>query len=229
MCARAKLALGFSETKLQLRFDDRAAAPNLSASWNIAPTDPMLTAMLVEGRRVPALMRWGLIPFWAKDKKIGFSTINARSDGVETKPAFRDAWRAGRRCLIVTDGFYEWRKSDKQPFAIARGAGKLTVMAGLWEVWTDRASGERIKSCAVITTDASSLLAPLHERMPVILGEEDWPAWLGEVSVGQAVLRAMLRPYRSADLEFWPVGKAVGNVRNNGPELAQPIACDTAQ
>src|SRR5262249_38878205 len=152
--------------------------------WNIAPTQDMLTTILdpVTGRRTPVLMRWGLIPGWAKDVKIGVSTFNARADTVAVKPAFRAAWRAGRRCLVVTDGFYEWDKlaGGRQPYAIARAVDQLTVMAGLWEEWTSPA-GERIKSCTVITTEPNELIARLHDRMPVVLAEEDWPAWLGEV------------------------------------------------
>ena len=225
MCGRARLPTDYSEIKIQLRFDLAAPAPNLRPSWNIAPTQQMLTAIHPEpqGGRVPALMRWGLIPTWAKDEKMSYSTFNARADGIESKPAFRGAWRAGRRCLVVTDGFYEWRKSDKQPFAIGRVAGKLTVMAGLWEEWTSPAK-ERIRSCTVITTEPNESLIPIHNRMPVILAEADWPAWLGETPAGAADLKALLRPYPSEDLTMWPIDKAVGNVRNDGPELIKPVA-----
>jgi putative SOS response-associated peptidase YedK len=106
------------------------------------------------------------------------STFNARADSISEKPAFRGAWKAGRRCLIVTDGFYEWRKGDKQPFAIARANDQLTVFAGLWEEWKSPAGV--IKTCTIITTESNTLIAPLHDRMPVILAEEDWPAWLAK-------------------------------------------------
>ena len=140
--------------------------------------------------------------------------------GLTTKPAFRGAWRAGRRCLVITDGFYEWRKTDKQPFAIeCRGA--LTVMAGLWEAWTSPA-GERITSCTIVTTDANEAVAPLHDRMPVILKPGDWSAWLGEVETDDAALKALLVPY-GGPLRICPVNKRVGNVRNNDPALAEPV------
>lgn len=109
---------------------------------------------------------------------MGYSTFNARADSVETKPAFRDAWARGHRCLVVTDGFYEWRKSDKQPFAICV-KNDLMVMAGLWSVWRSPA-GEKIPTCTIITTDANEAIAPLRDRMPAILPEDAWPAWLGE-------------------------------------------------
>jgi putative SOS response-associated peptidase YedK len=167
-------------------------------------------------------MRWGLIPSWAKDLKIGYSTFNARAEGIETNAAFRGAWKAGRRCLVITDGFYEWRKGDKQPFAIARANGKMTVMAGLWETWISP-EGETIKSCTMITTDPNEMIEPPHDRMPVILAEEDWPKWLGEMEASEAEIRALLKPYPAAQMTLWPVGRNVGNVRNDGPDLIKPL------
>src|SRR5476649_2144905 len=117
MCGRVRLPNDYSEIKIQLRFDDQFAAPNFKPSWNIAPTQQLLTTVrdATTGKRQPVMMRWGLIPSWAKDEKIGVSLFNARADTISEKPAFRGAWKAGRRCLIVTDGFYEWRKKgDKQ-------------------------------------------------------------------------------------------------------------------
>ncbi|MGD0723355.1 MAG: SOS response-associated peptidase [Roseiarcus sp.] len=225
MCGRVRLPNDYSEIKIKLRFDDAAPAPNLRASWNIAPTQDLLAAVRdpASGARIPVLMRWGLVPSWAKDIRIGVSTFNARADTLRVKPAFRGAWRAGRRCLIVTDGFYEWRRGDKQPFAIARADAPFTVMAGLWEDWKSPA-GERIRSCTIITTEANELLAPLHDRMPVILAEADWPRWLGEAPAGEAELAALLGPYPSELMKLWPVGRAVGNVRNDGPALVQAVA-----
>jgi putative SOS response-associated peptidase YedK len=225
MCGRVWLPTDFSEIKIRMKFDDQFAAPNFAPSWNIAPTQQMLTTVLdpVTKTRRPVTMRWGLIPSWAKDEKIGVSLFNARADTISEKPAFRGAWKAGRRCLIVTDGFYEWRKKgDKQPFAIARANDQLTVMAGLWEEWKSPA-GETIKSCVVITTEPNELIEPLHDRMPVILAEEDWPAWLGEVPATDAELKALLRPFPADRMKLWPVDRAVGNWRNNGPQLIDPI------
>jgi len=167
----------------------------------------------------------GLIPWWARDQKLQFSTFNAKAATVSTAPAFRDVWKDGRRCLIVTDGFYEWRKPDKQPFAIACVDGALTVMAGLWDRWKSP-QGERINSCTVITIQPNELLAPIHNRMPVILAPEDWPKWLGELPADDNELKALLKPYPSTGMHLWPVGKRVGNVRNNDASLAEPIAFD---
>jgi putative SOS response-associated peptidase YedK len=167
-------------------------------------------------------MSWGLIPAWSKDGKMKFATFNAKAETVDTMASFRGAWRDGRRCLVVTDGFYEWRRRDKQPFAIARCKGALTVMAGLSEEWKSP-SGEVIRSCTVITTTANDLIEPLHNRMPVILAKADWPAWLGEVPATSVELKALLRPFPSEDMELWPVSKRVGNVKNNDADLAKPI------
>ncbi len=224
MCARARLFEEYSEIKTVLRFDALAAAPNFKPSWNIAPTQDVLVAIreAKRGTRRPALMRWGLIPAWAKDAKPWSRTFNARGETVETTTAFKDAWRAGRRCLVVTDGFYEWRKADRQPFAIARAVEQFTVMAGLWEMWISPA-GETVHSCTILTCPANELIAPLHDRMPVILAEEDWPRWLGETPASAAELKALLRPYPARRMKLWPVARTVNNWRNDGPQLVEPI------
>jgi putative SOS response-associated peptidase YedK len=122
MYGRARLASEYSEIKIKLKFAPNAPAPNFETNWNLAPTEPMLVAIRsVDGERVPRMMKWGLIPHWAKDPKLQYSTINARAEDFATKPSFRDAWKWGQRCLVVTDGFYEWKKlnaKEKQPYAI---------------------------------------------------------------------------------------------------------------
>jgi putative SOS response-associated peptidase YedK len=200
-----------------------APAPNWRPSWNIAPTQDMFAVVRDGAARVPRPMRWGLIPAWSKEEKPKFATFNARAETVETAAAFRNAWRAGRRCLIVTDGFYEWRKSDKQPFCIQLASGKLTILAGLWEAWR-AANGETVNSCTVLTTAPNRSMAALHDRMPVILDEADWPAWLGEESGPPGHLRRLLAPCPDAALKLWPVDRRIGNVRNDGPEFAAPLA-----
>jgi putative SOS response-associated peptidase YedK len=223
MCGRVRLANEWSEIKIKLKFHADSAAPNIPPQWNIPPTGTLLTAIRsMDGRRVPEKMRFGLIPRWAKDAGTAFSTFNARAESVTDKPAFRDAWRRGQRCLVVADGFYEWRKSDKQPFAIGMADDELMTMAGLWDEWQDRVSGENVRSCTIITTEPNETIAKLHDRMPVILDESDWPKWLGEEPATEAELKAMLRPCAPDRIKMWAVGKAVGNVRNDGPHLAEP-------
>lgn len=227
MCGRARLATDYSEIRIEFRLDPDAPALNLRPSWNIPPTRDMVAVRSRNGRRRASLMRWGLIPSWAKE--IGkASTFNARSDGVTTRPSFRGAWRAGRRCLVVADGFYEWRESDRQPYAVGMADGRLMAMAGLWDSWRSPA-GETIPSTTVITTDANATMATFHHRMPVILTPAQWPAWLGETDASEAELLAMLAPCDPALIEVHQVGRAVGNVRNDAPALADPLGATGAR
>ena len=223
MCGRVRLSSDFSQIKIRLGIDDTFPAPNYPPRWNLPPSENLLCVIQdrERGTRKAGLMRWGLIPHYAKDPKVGFSSFNARAETVDTKPAFRDAWKAAHRCLVVTDGFYEWRKPDKQPFAVGV-KDDLTVMAGLWSVWRSP-TGERIPTCTIITTDANEAVAPIHDRMPVILPEAAWPAWLGEAEQSPDGLKGVLRPLAPEQLEIWPVDKRVGNVRNDGAELVVPL------
>jgi putative SOS response-associated peptidase YedK len=229
MCGRVRLSSDYSEIKIKLKFDLDAPAPNFEADWNKPPTAPMLVAIRsVDGKRTPKMMRWGLLPHWAKDEKIAYSTFNARAEEFTAKPAFRDVWKRGQRCLVVTDGFYEWKKLDpkgkeKQPYAIAMADDDPMVMAGLWAKWKDPKSGDEIQSCTILTTSSNEVMAELHDRMPVILDKADWPKWLGEESATDEELLAMLGPSPDQVLKVWPVDKKVGNVRNKGAELALPI------
>jgi putative SOS response-associated peptidase YedK len=229
MCGRVRLSSDYSEIKIKLKFDPAAPAPNYAADWNKPPTEPMLVAIRSEdGKRVPRMMRWGLLPHWAKDEKLSYSTFNARAEEFRRKPAFKDAWNRGQRCLVVTDGFYEWRKLDakgkeKQPYAIGAREG-LMVMAALWAKWKDPKSGNTIYSCTVLTCGPNTVMAELHDRMPVILAEEDWAKWLGEEPASEEELLALLKPCPDDALKIWPVGKAVGNVKNNGPQLIATAA-----
>jgi putative SOS response-associated peptidase YedK len=229
MCGRVRLSSDYSEIKIKLKFDLDAPAPNFERDWNLPPTRPMLVAIRsVEGKRTPKMMRWGLLPHWAKDEKIAYSTFNARAEEFTAKPAFRDAWKRGQRCLVVTDGFYEWKKldekgKDKQPYAIAMADVGQMVMAGLWAKWKDTKSGDEIQSCTILTCGPNDAMAELHNRMPVILREADWPKWLGEEPATEEELLALLKPCPDDRLKIWPVDKKVGNVRNKGAELVLPI------
>jgi putative SOS response-associated peptidase YedK len=169
----------------------------------------------------------GLNPSWAKDAKVGFSSFNARADTVETRVTFNGAWAKRRRCLVVTVGFYEWKKigpggKEKQPYAVALGNRGPMLMAGLWE--PSKSPDGWIRSCTIITTDANDMVARVHDRMPVIIGPDDYAAWLGEVPANGNELKAMLKPYQCGRLTMWPVDRRIGNVKNEGPEFAEPIA-----
>jgi len=221
MCGRASLPNDVSELKQDLRIEwDKLG--DYKPRWNAAPTSDLPVVTSSEIGRALELMRWGLIPSWAKDKKIARTTFNARAEGIDTKPAFRGAWKAGRRCLVVADGYYEWRQNDRQPFAMALGNRGLMTFAGLWDLWREP-DGTTIRSFAIITTRANALAATIHDRMPVILPPACRPEWLGEIEATPDQLKAMLRSYPSEGMALWPVDKRVGNVHNDSPDLFEPV------
>jgi putative SOS response-associated peptidase YedK len=218
MCGRAKLPDDVSEIKLDLKIDFDQIG-DYRPRWNAAPTSKLPVVTSEAGRRILTLMRWGLIPSWAKNLKIGYSTFNARAESLTTRAAFRSAWQAERRCLVLADGYYEWRDSDKQPFAVAlANRGPMTLAD--WRSPT----GETIKSFAIITTTANGLLTPLHDRMPVIIAPDRWGDWLGENSAPESTVTTLLRPYTDDAMAFWAVDRRVGNVRNDSPDLFAPVA-----
>ena len=202
-------------------FHTENPTPNWEPTWNMAPTrDAPVVRLHPETRaRHLDLLRWGLVPHWAKDPKSVRQPINARSETATTSPMFRDAL-ARRRCLVPADVFYEWQATGegKQPFAIARTDGQPMVFAGLWEGWRG-ADGTVMRTFTIMTTNANPTLRPLHERMPVVLEPPDWPAWLGETDNDHTTL---LHP-SAAEFRIWAVGKAVNNVRNDSAALLQPL------
>ncbi len=202
-------------------FDETYLAP----SYNVAPTDfQPIVRLDRDGQRELTIMRWGLVPYWAKDSKIGFSTINAKSETVTTSPAFREAMKR-RRCLVPAEWFYEWAKIDaktKQPYAIGLSDGSLFAFAGLWETWKDKASSQVLMTYTILTTDPNELTEPIHDRMPVILPPKDYQQWLEPGDPSHLPID-LLRPYPAEEMKAWKVGSAVGNVRNNAPGLLIPI------
>jgi putative SOS response-associated peptidase YedK len=226
MCGRARLSSDVSEIKLIFSIPPGRLTPNIPANWNAAPTEdlPVVRYDAKAQERSLDVMRWGLVPFWAKDIKVGFSNINAKAETVDTRPAYREAFTR-RRCLVPFDSFYEWQKlaRETQPYAVALADRQLMAMAGLWENWRSPA-GEVVRSFAIVTTGANTLLAPLHDRMPVILDCDAWPIWLGEVAADKERLKALLAPYPADQMIVWPVDKRVGNVRNKDPGLIEPVS-----
>jgi putative SOS response-associated peptidase YedK len=188
--------------------------------YNIGPTFKLPAIRSAEGNDEWALLRWGLIPPWAKDEKIGYRTINARAETVAEKPAFRSAYRH-RRCLLPVTGFYEWQKTPggKQPHHIHLKDEELFTLAGLWEEWTSP-EGEIVESCTVLTTDANQMLSALHDRMPVIVDRPEHEVWL-HGSTDEA--RHVLRPFDADRMVAHPVSTYVSNVRNQGPECIEPL------
>jgi putative SOS response-associated peptidase YedK len=199
--------------------------PNLPARYNIAPTTDVAAVRFnpkTNERRLD-LLRWGLIPHWSKDAKGGAKMINARAETVATNGAFKDAFER-RRCLIPSDGFYEWRKEGKErlPYVARLKGGGLYAFAGLWENWK-QGDGTWLRSCAIITTTANAICAEVHERMPVFLDPPDFARWLGEEAASEKELLGLLKPYPEERMEVYRVGPAVGNVKNDDPSLLEPL------
>jgi putative SOS response-associated peptidase YedK len=175
------------------------------------------------GSREFALQRWGLVPFWARDSKLGYSTFNARAEEAARKPAFREALKK-RRCLVPADAFYEWQKIDaktKQPFAIALKSGEPFAFAGLWESWQPT-EGPPLETYTILTTGPNEIMKPIHNRMPVILEPGEYTRWLAPCDPAKPPVD-LLRPFPSEKMRAWPVSGRVGNVRNNDPELIDRI------
>ena len=195
--------------------------------FNIAPTMDVVCVLKdaeVPEVRVPVLHRWGLVPFWADDLSIGNRMINARAETVAEKPSFRAAFKR-RRCLIPADGYYEWKKEagGKQPYYIHDPDGVI-AMAGLWEENT-KASGDGsgVRTCTIITTSANSMTGQVHDRMPVIIESADQESWLDPTNDDTDALQELLVPAQEERLAMHPVGRAVGNVRNQGEDLIRPL------
>lgn len=202
---------------------------DLPPRYNIAPgTDIAVVRQSPDGQRVLHLLRWGLLPHWAKDPRHGARLINARGESVAAKPSFRDAFRR-RRCLIPASGFYEWQAasaagSRKQPCYISLQSGEPMAFGGLWEAWTSPA-GEIVRSCCIVTTAANELMHAIHERMPLILAPKRWQEWL-TTSPEQA--SGLIQPYPDGELQAWPVSARVGKVSEDDAALIVALGSEVA-
>lgn len=194
----------------------------LPPNYNITPSQQIPVVRINEGERGLSFMRWGLIPHWAKDEKIGYRMINARSETVFEKPAFRNAAKS-RRCLIPASGFFEWQKAEgqKQPYYVKLRDRDLFAFAGLWESW-QKSENERVESCSILTTGANELMLPIHDRMPVILAPTDYDLWM-QPDFDVKRLSALLRPPPSQEMAAYPVSQAVNNPRHNQPDCIVPL------
>jgi putative SOS response-associated peptidase YedK len=196
-------------------------APAIAPNFNVAPTTPVPVIKIENDQRTCVLQRWGLIPSWAKDKKMSF--INARADTLFEKPAFRAAAKR-RRCLILADGYFEWKAitaKQKQPYYLRPTDGNPIAFAGVWETW--KGEGDPVDSCAIITTDANELTRPIHDRMPVILRGADAEVWIDPHVEDPTSLAEILRPFPAEMMTCFAVGPAVGNVKNKGPQCIEPM------
>ncbi|RJK98112.1 SOS response-associated peptidase [Vallicoccus soli] len=242
MCGRYAASRRPEDLVEEFEVEDPPEGPaaELPPRWNVAPTDPVRVVLQrrprgepeAPARRQLRVARWGLVPSWAKDPSVGSRMINARVETVAEKPAFAKAF-ASRRCLVPADGYYEWYKTEdpagkprKQPFFIHSRDGRSLAMAGLYEWWRDPAGeGEDawLLSCTVITTTATDDLGHLHDRSPMLVDRERWGPWLDPGTGDAEALRGLLVPAAPGLLEAHPVSPAVGNVRNDGPQLVEPL------
>lgn len=207
-------------------YDTVPPTPNFAASWNVAPTQQGLVVRRhpQTGARHLDVLRWGLVPHWAKDAAGAARLINARSETIRDKASFRDAFLR-RRCLVPMDGFYEWHAEGKtkHPFAVALRDGAPMTVAGLWEGWK-QPDGNWLRTYTVITTASAGRQALMHPRMPVILPREAWARWLGEAPATEEELLELMRPAEDSLLAFWPVDSRVGRVAENDAGLLAPAA-----
>ncbi|MCP4756268.1 MAG: SOS response-associated peptidase [Proteobacteria bacterium] len=218
MCGRFSLSMDLPE--LQEAFPWVEFGSDFKSRYNIAPSQDILVVPNDSENRA-RWFRWGLIPPWAKDMKIGYKMINARSETLAEKPSFKNAYRK-RRCLIPAGGFYEWKKEGKAktPFHIRMKSTKPFAFAGLWEKWQGP-GGELVFSCTIITTDANDLLRPIHARMPVILPQGSYERWLDTTVEPDDRTRELLQPYPSQEMEAYPVSKRVNSPGNDSPDCIQ--------
>ena len=224
MCGRFTLSTA-ADVLQQLFEIDAGPMPALAPRYNVAPSQDVavVRAATAAGRREMVLLRWGLVPSWAKDADIGNRLINARSETVADKPAFRSAFVA-RRCLLPADGFYEWASTDggKQPYLFRMRTAEPFALAGLWETWRPT-DGPRLDTCTILTTAANGVVAPVHPRMPVILPADAYGAWLDPDNRSREALQALLRPADDGLLVGFRVDRRVGSPRHDDPGLVKPL------
>jgi len=223
MCGRYRLSR--RKQIIEEHFDSVSGEEDWSPRYNIAPTQTV--AVIRQNPKEPvrelSLMRWGLIPSWAKDPSVAAGMINARSESASTKPAFRDALKS-RRCLIPADAFYEWMRTGKtkQPYCFEVNEGELFVFAGLWDGWEDP-SGQWVKSCSILTTTPNALTAAVHDRMPVIIDPDSYDAWLDPGMNDVSAASELLKPYDARLMRCYPVSTRVNSAANDDEECSAPV------
>jgi putative SOS response-associated peptidase YedK len=221
MCGRFTITI--EPAFFQQELDLGSVPPEWTPRYNAAPSQDIPVVLNPDTRNVEMLC-WGLIPSWAKDNKIGFRMINARSETIQEKPSFRSAFRR-RRCLVLADGFYEWQKQSgkapKVPYFFQLKDGAPFAFAGIWETWKPP-EGAAVRSCSIITCEPNELVGEVHNRMPVILDSEMLWSWLADKAAGE--LQAMLAPYPTEKMRAYPVGLTVNNPRIDTAECVRPLS-----
>ena len=223
MCGRFSLTK--EEIEIEKRFNAKFYSNDLVKRYNVAPSQLALV-ITDENPHELQLFRWGLIPSWAKESSIGYKMINAKSETVFEKPSFRNLIKK-RRCLVISDGFYEWKPLEgkqKQPYRIGLKGDELFAYAGLWDTWLDKDSGELVPSFTVITTRANDLVLPIHDRMPVILHREDEKKWL-QHDLAKEAIDSLLDTFPSMEMKAYPVSTRVNSPKNDDEEII--VAADS--
>jgi len=218
MCGR--FSFSPSDKIIEDRFNIKVINSIYKQRYNCAPSQN-LAVISNEAPEILSFFKWGLIPFWAKDKSIGNKLINARAETITEKPSFKNSLKQ-KRCLVLSDGFYEWRKlgKEKVPYRITLSDDSPFAMAGIWDAW-ENSEGETIKSFSIITTEANELMQDIHHRMPVILNPEDERKWISEIAVNDAL--KLLNPYPSELMKYFEVSKLVNSPINDSPEIMIPV------
>lgn len=208
-------------------FGAEPLADDPGGRYNVAPTDEAMVVVQREERRAVVAYRWGLIPHWAKDAKIGSRMFNARAETLTSSPAFRDAFQR-KRCLVPVDSFYEWKREGtvRQPYRIVQDDRRPLGLAGLWSGWKDPATETVRRTFTIITTRPNEALADLHDRMPVVIPEAAWARWLDPDAGDPGELLGLLEPNEAVHLDVYAVPRDVNDVRRDGPELIEPLAPD---
>lgn len=221
MCGRFTIVT--DPDKLMQRFHFEGVPFEWQARYNIAPGQAIPAIIEDRGQRRIGQLRWGLVPSWAKDEKIGYRMINARAETLTEKPLFKNLF-ARKRCIIPADGFYEWKHigKAKQPMRIMMRSGELFAFAGLYDTWTSP-EGEKVHTCTIITTRPNEVVSDIHDRMPVILRQEDEQIWLDREKYDPSLLLSLLEPYDPSQMKAYPVPGNVGSPKNDSPECIQEI------
>ncbi|SEM77206.1 SOS response-associated peptidase [Paenibacillus sp. OV219] len=225
MCGRYTITITMEELMLRY-FISQTNVPFHKPKYNVAPGQ-MIMAIINDGEQNRlGELKWGLVPSWADSPKVGSKMLNARAETAWEKPAFRELIRR-KRCIIPADGFYDWRQdvlAGKQPMRIVRSDRKLFSMAGLYDTWIS-SEGVKLSTCTILTTTPNKLMEPIHDRMPVILQEEDEPLWLNRRIQTRAELDKLLSPFPSELMDAYPVAKTVGSVSYDDPSCIEPLTC----
>ncbi|MED4284779.1 SOS response-associated peptidase [Priestia megaterium] len=221
MCGRFSLATDIAELQEQFNFNFNGELA-FGSRFNIAPSQQVLTLGSNEGKRVGTTMKWGLVPYWADDIKIGYKMINARGESVDEKASFKKSFKS-KRCLILADGFYEWKKEgkNKQPFRFVMKDERPFAFAGLWEQWNK--GEEPLYTCTIITTKPNEVTKEVHDRMPVILEEDVYDLWLNPQMDDTEYLKSLLVPYPADGMKMYPVSTVVNSPKNDLEECLAPL------